>query len=531
MKSATPGIFTAIVHMVSGLAILLVSSWFIAACAIAGVHFNYMLPAVVIRALALLRIGSGYAHMWLSHHHLLTKLKKLRLDVFSASTDTLSVSRESQVNALSYQTEQMASVWIAWVGQNAGVVLAILISLVVVPVLLPQLTLWWSIYLVAALVLYSILLLKGIRLANEIQTQRDITLAALQRHVESASIWHLFHRLHHPNIEQLQSMLFKQQKRLDNGLSALLLLSFASLIVIIWHISHQPFANHLMGNPLLMLLPMVLLSANDWLGRAITSQNALYDYLSAKAVLRDTNNGNAPLTRVDSKISQIELQQFCPQITATKPVDLSIQSPGIYLIKGSSGSGKSRLLMAISGLIGHTGTRTINGQDQSLGLLSDSFYSEQFPYCLSDTLANNLKVADSKASDTAILESLKQVGLDNLTFLDQWIGEHGRSLSGGEKKRMGVARAILSPCSFLLLDEPFEALDQANIDKVCAVLKSLAKQKVVVIASHISPAQLQPNFTLELDAVTSQAEANHLTKQTSVEQQHRTNTNNQELDR
>ena len=75
-------VLLAVLHGGAGLAILIVSSWFIAACAVAPVNFNYMLPAVVIRALALLRIGSGYAHMWVGHKHLLQLTSLLRVQLF-----------------------------------------------------------------------------------------------------------------------------------------------------------------------------------------------------------------------------------------------------------------------------------------------------------------------------------------------------------------------------------------------------------------------------------------------------------------
>ena len=72
----------ALLHGIAGLSILIISSWFIAISAIAPLGFNYVIPAVVIRGLALLRIASGYTTMWLGHKDLLTRIAKARLAVF-----------------------------------------------------------------------------------------------------------------------------------------------------------------------------------------------------------------------------------------------------------------------------------------------------------------------------------------------------------------------------------------------------------------------------------------------------------------
>lgn len=95
MRLAHPiwGAIASIIHLIVGVVILMISAWFIAACALAGVGFNYVIPAVAIRGLAMLRIGSGYASLWLSHKSLLSSLATLRLQFFSKLKNNFTVPR------------------------------------------------------------------------------------------------------------------------------------------------------------------------------------------------------------------------------------------------------------------------------------------------------------------------------------------------------------------------------------------------------------------------------------------------------
>ena len=81
-RTACITLLLSLLHGVTGLSILVISSWFIAMSAIAPLGFNYVIPAVVIRALALLRIASGYASMWVGHNDLLGRIAIKRLALF-----------------------------------------------------------------------------------------------------------------------------------------------------------------------------------------------------------------------------------------------------------------------------------------------------------------------------------------------------------------------------------------------------------------------------------------------------------------
>ncbi|HBY41137.1 MAG TPA: hypothetical protein DEH24_17050, partial [Alteromonas sp.] len=80
----------------------------------------------------------------------------------------------------------------------------------------------------------------------------------------------------------------------------------------------------------------------------------------------------------------------------------------------------------------------------------------------------------------------------------EWLGPGGRQLSGGERKRLNIARALLHGGPVWLVDEPFEGLDSEAASLIMSVLQMSAKDRLVVIASHVIPEHTRPALTLRL---------------------------------
>lgn len=109
-------------------------------------------------------------------------------------------------------------------------------------------------------------------------------------------------------------------------------------------------------------------------------------------------------------------------------------------------------------------------------------------HIFSDTLRANLLLASPLATDKALETVLNQVGLQNLLEnsegLNAWLGEGGRSLSGGEQRRLGVARALLHPAPLLLLDEPTEGLDATTEQQILSLLRQHGQHKSMILITH-----------------------------------------------
>lgn len=147
--------------------------------------------------------------------------------------------------------------------------------------------------------------------------------------------------------------------------------------------------------------------------------------------------------------------------------------PGSRLaLTGASGSGKTTLVESLLGLRPPSpGRITIGGLDAaSLGpaaLRATFAWSPQDAALLAGTVRDNLALADPDATDARLWQALADAALDEVVRalpagLDQWLGDDGMRLSGGERRRLSLARAYVADAAWLLLDEPGEGLDAAT---------------------------------------------------------------------
>ncbi len=169
-------------------------------------------------------------------------------------------------------------------------------------------------------------------------------------------------------------------------------------------------------------------------------------------------------------------------------LDLTISKGKRYLLKGPSGCGKTTainlLLRYYDATCGHI---QIDGVPlKSIG----STYNlmtvvRQEAVLFHDTLRNNLTMYED-VSETKLLEVLRSVGLDryaNTQALDGIIAEGGSNFSGGEKKRICLARALLRDTDVLIFDEPLANLDSATAERIEDLLLSI-QNKTILVVSH-----------------------------------------------
>ncbi|MBN8804909.1 MAG: ATP-binding cassette domain-containing protein, partial [Sphingopyxis terrae] len=180
-----------------------------------------------------------------------------------------------------------------------------------------------------------------------------------------------------------------------------------------------------------------------------------------------------------------------PEGAAIGPISARWTGPGLHLIVGPSGSGKTSLLRALIGQVPVESGR-LYADDAAIdprALAPLCGWAGQRPLLLPGSLRTNLLVGGSNVGDAAIIAELDALGLASLIAarggrIDWVVDDRGSGLSGGERRRIGLARALLSARPLLLLDEPTADLDAASAARVVAVLRAAATTRTIVAATH-----------------------------------------------
>ena len=173
---------------------------------------------------------------------------------------------------------------------------------------------------------------------------------------------------------------------------------------------------------------------------------------------------------------------------------LKLEPGKITGIHGASGSGKSTLLKLLMRFWDvNAGSVSVDGADVreilTKHLRDMESYVTQETHLFHDSIANNIAIAKPGATREEIMEAAKKASIHDFIMTlpkgyDTEVGELGDTLSGGEKQRIGIARAFLHDAPLLLMDEPTSNLDSLNEGIILKSLKESGKKQTVVLVSH-----------------------------------------------
>jgi len=175
-------------------------------------------------------------------------------------------------------------------------------------------------------------------------------------------------------------------------------------------------------------------------------------------------------------------------------VSFDIKSNSKVAIVGPSGSGKSTLAKLVSRFFDvDQGSITLGGKnikDYSIDSLMRNFsFVFQNVYLFNDTIRNNVKIGKNDATDEEIIEACKKARCHDFIMslpdgYDTVISEGGSSLSGGEKQRISIARAILKDAPIIILDEATANIDPENENLIIDAFNELTKNKTILMIAH-----------------------------------------------
>lgn len=191
-----------------------------------------------------------------------------------------------------------------------------------------------------------------------------------------------------------------------------------------------------------------------------------------------------------NQIDKIEIRNLCLEQGTFKlnNVNLTFQKGKMTALAGASGAGKTSIIQALLGLREYqNGQIIINEQIEVDSLFFDEdkiSYALQEMQLFDRDLAENIFYPDL-AQTAAANHILKTLELDKLLNRNTNITETiEQKLSGGEKKRVNVARAMIKPAQLYIFDEPTNELDKKNVENVIKILKELSRNAIVIVISH-----------------------------------------------
>ena len=299
-----------------------------------------------------------------------------------------------------------------------------------------------------------------------------------------------------------------QQKEANlSGFSTALSLFLNGLIIaaMLWFSSQAEFGNDEYRMAFIALFTFAALASFEILmplgsaflhiGQVIASAERVTDIIEQQPLV--VFNGKTEFDQNATTLIEAKDLSFTypeRQNRALDNLNLTIQKGKKVAILGKTGSGKSTLLqLLVRNYDANQGELSLAGKpisDYAEDTLRSQFcFLTQRVHVFSDTLRQNLQFASAvNISDEKMIEVLNQVGLGKLLEqeqgLDIWLGDGGRPLSGGEQRRLGLARILLNDAPILLLDEPTEGLDRETERQILRLILAHAENKTLIMVTH-----------------------------------------------
>ncbi|WP_141670871.1 heme ABC transporter ATP-binding protein/permease CydC [Gilliamella sp. wkB178] len=508
------GLSLSILTLLASLFLLSLSGWFLASTAFVGVAglftFNYMLPAAGVRGAAITRTAARYLERLVDHDATFKILAYLRTSAFRkilplSAKQLAQYQRADLLNRFIVDIDALDHLYLKLFSPivTALIIIVLLfigLSNINLPVAL-VITIVLTVSLLAVpIIFYQAGKQLGITLAQQQSEYRLQLINYLQGQAELTLF--MAQVRYRTKLDELESKWLHNQQRQSTlmALSSALVVLIVGLLtlLVLWLITQYTLS------PIVALFVFVCLASAEilaplpgafiFLGQVLTSATRITAIFVQKPDIKFVAKGQA----IDLSSAKLQFEQVnfsYPKQPFAVITDFSLTiAPGEHIgIIGKTGCGKSTLLSLInrawepsSGSI-YLNDTPINQLDEAT-LRQAIAVVPQIITIFSASLRQNLRIGNQQASDQQLIDVLHQVELDKLLTtpegLDLPLGQGGRQLSGGEIRRIGIARALLHNSPLILMDEPTESLDQQTEQQIINLIKQSCKGKTLLMVTH-----------------------------------------------
>ncbi len=516
----TLGIILAITSLAASIGLLSLSGWFLAASALVGssLLFNFFYPSSGVRGLAIGRTISRYFERLVTHDATFRVLANLRVAVFSKliplSPAGLNRYRHSELlNRLVADVDTLDTLYLNLISPFVSAVMIILFMGIGLSFVSPLLALIICGTLVALLLIFpTIFYHLGRKLGKTAVQSRAHYRSQFIEWIQLNAEFLLFGVLEQATdkLKQTEQQWLNAQSRESQlgGLSnALLILLNGILVSVVIYLSataiHVPTAEN--PEALIALVVFCVLASFEilspigmaflHLGQVIASAERISDIIDQQPSVQF--NGNAMWQTIKPNqplVSFRDVHFGYPQSDepVLKGISFEVLAGQRVALLGKTGSGKSTIFQlltrnydATSGEIWLNSCKISDYPEDSLR--QHIVTLSQRVHIFSHSLRENLLLGNPKATDNELIDVLAKVNLSYLLDeqgLELWLGEGGRPLSGGEQRRLGLARLLLSRAEIVLLDEPTEGLDRETEQQILNLILTHTEGKTLLMITH-----------------------------------------------
>lgn len=512
------GIVLAILTLLASIGLLTLSGWFLAGTSLAGFagvySFNYMLPAAGVRGAAIFRTAGRYFERLVSHDATFRVLSHLRVFTFKKilplSPGGIARFRQGEVlNRLVADVETLDHLYIRVISPIIAafvVIMTIMFGLGLIDARLANIL--GGIMLTLLIVLPFIFYYAGKPIGRDLTDLRGQYRTLLTSMLQGQAELTIFGALprFRQNLAHLEDKWLHRQAQQANltGLSQSLMILASGLTatLILW-LAADGIESHYMPEALIALFTFCALAAFEslapvtvafqHLGQVMASATRISHLIEQKPDVTFPVKGGELITQASLAINDVCFTYPEQPLQVLNHVNVHIESGQHVALLGKTGCGKSTLLQLINRAFDCTkGNIILNNMPiteyDEATLRAMMSVVPQRVHVFSHTLRENLIMAKANATDEELEHVLHQVGLeqllDNDEGLNAWMGDGGRQLSGGEQRRLGIARALLHNAPLVLLDEPTEGLDADTEQQILALLHHHCQGKTVLMITH-----------------------------------------------
>ncbi|WP_313111914.1 heme ABC transporter ATP-binding protein/permease CydC [Pseudescherichia sp.] len=513
----TLGVVLAIVTLLASIGLITLSGWFLSASAVVGVSglysFNYMLPAAGVRGAAITRTAGRYFERLVSHDATFRVLQHLRVSTFSKllplSPAGLARFRQGELlNRIVADVDTLDHLYLRVISPLVGALITIVVVTIGLSILDVTLALTLGgIMLLTLLLLPPLFYRAGKPTGEKLTTLRGEYRQQVTSWLQGQAELTIFgaserYRAQMENTELSWHDAQRRQSELTALSQAVMLLINAVAVLAMLWLAAGGVGGDTQPGALIALFVFCALAAFEalapvtgafqHLGQVIASAVRITQITQYPPEVRFNDNQTPPPAQAALTLDNISFSYPQQPQKALDGTSLQITAGEHVAILGRTGCGKSTLLQLLTRAWDPVaGEIAINGEP--LASLSEPALRAtisvvpQRVHLFSATLRDNLLLASPTATDDTLAAVLTQVGLEKLLDeggLNSWLGEGGRQLSGGELRRLAVARALLHDAPLLLLDEPTEGLDATTESQILDLLERVTQGKTVLMVTH-----------------------------------------------